>query len=411
MSALPAPNPLRRLLVWAGLALVVAVLLLQGRSLLARPGFLPLDDFVEYWAAGRLNALGQNPYDPESVHQLQDDIGRGADFPIMMWNPPWSLSLAMPLGRLPAPLARLLWFIAHLGLLAFCADSLWRLYGGPPRLRWLAWAIAFTFLPTHFLLWSGQIAPAILLGVVVFLFEQRRGRFWLAGAATVLIAIKPQLVYLFWPALLLWSIDRRCWSVLAGAVLTALLALVPPLLCNPAVLWQYSDALLHHPPAQWISPTIGSMLRLAFGPEKFWLQFVPPLVGLVWFVPHWLRHRRNWDWAEQMPWLLLASFLTASYGAWPYDLVVLLVPVVEAAARLVRRGQHEFLVIAAAGYLGFNILALAMNLLRFSAEWFLWMTPTLLVGYFLSCWSPRPRLSALELYQHLRQAAGRNTPG
>jgi hypothetical protein len=347
MSALPAPNPLRRLLVWAGLALIVAVLLLQGRSLLARPDFLPLDDFVEYWAAGHLNALGQNPYDPESVHKLQDDIGRGADFPIMMWNPPWTLSLAMPLGLLPAPLARLLWFIAHLGLLAFCADSLWRLYGGPPRLRWLAWAIAFTFLPTHFLLWSGQIAPFILLGVVAFLFEQRRGRFWLAGAATVLIA------------------------------------LVPPLLCNPAVLWQYVDALLHHPPAQWISPTIGSMLRLAFGPEKFWLQFVPPLVGLLWFVPHWLRHRRNWDWAEQMPWLLLASFLTASYGAWPYDLVVLLVPVIEAAARLVRRGQREFLVIAAAGYLGFNVLALAMNLLRFSAEWFLWMTPALLVGYFL----------------------------
>jgi hypothetical protein len=394
MTALPATNPLRRLLVWGGLVLVVAVLVLQGRSLLDRPDFLPLDDFVEYWAAGRLNAHGANPYDPKSLHELQNDAGRGAPFPILMWNPPWTLSLAMPLGLLPARLGRLLWFVVNLGVLAFCAAALWRLYGGPPRLRWLAWAVAFTFLPTHFLLWSGQIAPFLLLGVVGFLFAQRRGRFWLAGAATVLIAIKPQLVYLFWFALLLWSIDRRRWSVLAGAVLTALLALLPPLLCNPAVLWEYGDALLHHPPAQWISPTLGSMLRLAFGAEKFWLQFVPPLLGLSWFVPHWVRHRRDWDWLEQMPWLLLVSFLTASYGAWPYDLVVLLVPVLAVAVQVVRRGTPEWVLLAAACYLGFDGVALAMNLLRFSAEWFIWMTPALLLGYIL-CSGERPRLAPL----------------
>src|SRR5262249_30090088 len=158
------------------------------------------------------NARGANPYDPESLHELQNAAGRGAPFPIMMWNPPWTLCLAMPLGLLPVRLARLLWFVVNLGVLAFCAGALWRLHRGPPRRRWLAWAVAFTFLPTHFLLWSGQIAPFILLGVIVFLSEQGRGRLWSAGAATVLIAIKPQLVYLFWVALLLWSIDRRRWS-------------------------------------------------------------------------------------------------------------------------------------------------------------------------------------------------------
>jgi hypothetical protein len=111
-----------------------------------------------------------------------------------------------------------------------------------------------------------------------------------------------------------------------------------------------------------------------------------------------------------MPWLLLVSFLTASYGAWPYDLVVLLVPVLEAAARLVHRGQREPLLLALAGYLGFNAVALTMNLLHVNAEWFIWMTPALLVGYFLSCWTPRPRLSALELSQSLRQAADSKIP-
>jgi hypothetical protein len=383
MSALSAGCPLRRLLAGAGLVLVLVLLVLQGSSLAGRPNLLPLDDFVEYWAAGRLNAEGANPYDPARLHELQNAAGRGAPFPIMMWNPPWTLSLVLPLGLLPAHLGRLLWFVVNVGVLAFCADALWRLYGGEPRRRLLAWAIAFAFLPTHFLLWSGQIAPFLLLGVVGFLAAQHRGRYWAAGAATVLIAIKPQLVYLFWPALLLWALDRRRWSVLAGAALTALLALVPPLLCNPAVVWQYGDALLRHPPAQWISPTLGSLLRLAFGTDRFWLQFVPPLLGLAWFVPYWVRHRRTWDWAEQMPWLLLVSFLTASYGAWPYDLVVLLVPVLATAVRVVQRGDREGVLLAAVCYLAFDGLAWAMNLLHFSAEWFIWMTPALLLGCLL----------------------------
>ena len=45
-------------------ALVVGagVLLLP---LLNDPGIWPPDDYVEYWAAGRLNLHGQNPYSPE----------------------------------------------------------------------------------------------------------------------------------------------------------------------------------------------------------------------------------------------------------------------------------------------------------------------------------------------------------
>src|SRR5262249_31119857 len=158
-----------------------------------------------------------------------------------------------------------------------------------------------------------------------FLCMNRAGRPGLAGAAAVLLAIKPHLVFLFGFALLLWAVDRRRWRVLAGGALAGLAATALPPARHPPLLGPYWEALAHRPPAVWLSPTCGSLLRLAFGEDCFQLQFVPPLLGLLWFLVHWRRCRRTWDWGEQAPLLLLVSFLTAPYGAWPFDLVVLLV--------------------------------------------------------------------------------------
>ena len=69
----------------------------------------PLEDFVEYWAAGRLNAAGANPYDPGLMLQEQRQVGWPDRTPVMMYNPPWTLALAMPMGALSFGFARSLW--------------------------------------------------------------------------------------------------------------------------------------------------------------------------------------------------------------------------------------------------------------------------------------------------------------
>jgi len=301
----------------------------------------------------------------------------------MMWNPPWTLTFVMPFGILPARLSQLLWLAANLALILLCADWTWRFYGGSREQRWLAWGLGLTFLPTIFVLQSGQIGPAILLGLIAFLHFHERKQSWLAGAVLVLVAIKPHLAYLLWVAVLVWSVDRRRWSILVGGGLTGLIALFIPLACNPSVWSQYREALAHHPPEQWISPTPGAFLRLLFGAEHFWLQFVPTLAGLVWFALYWGRHRRTWDWPEHLPLLLLVSFATASYGAWPFDLVVLLLPVIQAAVWVVTARYRVVLRFGLAAYFSINGLALALNLFRFESLWFVWMTPAILACYLL----------------------------
>ena len=128
----PAPRSrLRSVLMGLALAAALAAICWKGARLLSDPTVLPPDDFVEYWAAGRLNALGQNPFEGSLLLPLEREAGRDTDEPVMMWNPPWTLSLAMPVGLLPARIAQLLWLAVSLLLVVACADRLWLVYEGP----------------------------------------------------------------------------------------------------------------------------------------------------------------------------------------------------------------------------------------------------------------------------------------
>lgn len=372
-------TPRRSLLAWAGLAVLAVVLILQADRL-TDPSLLGLADYIAYWSAGRLNVTGENPYSPATLLELQHGLGWPEDFPNMMYYPPWTLPLVMPFGALPYGLSRLLWLILHLALTVGCVDRIWKYYGGSDRHRLLVWVFALSFVPTLIVLRMGQIGPLLLLGIVGFLEFEKRGKDLLAGAILMLPAIKPQLVYLFGLAVLLWAVDRRRWRILLGGGLTALAALAVAAAFNPQVLSQYRYALAN-PPSVNITPTIGAFLRLGLGEDRTWLQFLPTLGGMLWFPFFWMKHRRTWNWADQAPLLLLVSFLTTSYGAWVFDLVVLLLPLVQMAAWTASSADRRFVMLAASGYLLLDGVALAMNLAGATYPAFIWMTPALLLSY------------------------------
>lgn len=377
----------RTLLMTVVLAVCLGLIVLKGAKLLADPTVMPPDDFVEYYAAGKLNARGQNPYDGDLLLPIERDAGRDTDEPIMMWNPPWTLTVAMPIGLLPARPAQMLWLAVSLGLILLSVDRLWFLYGGDPSRRWVSWLLALTFLPTLFVLQSGQIGAFILAGLAGFLIADRNRWHWLAGACGVLVAIKPHLVYLFWIALAVWAVRRPAgrWQVIAGGVVVGIIATAIPLATNPDVLTQYWEAMTHRTPEQWKSPTIGSYLREAFGEDRFGLQFVPTILGVAWLICDWLTKRhRPFEWAERLPMILLVSFATASYGAWPFDLVILLPAVIHVAATI--RGHRIWFALAA--WVAINAAALGSNITGLTSDTFVWMSPSLLLAYVLL--RPRP---------------------
>jgi len=375
--------------------LLALLLLLLGFLLLtsARGGgsraFDPKRDIVQYWAAGHLLLAGGNPYmpSPDELRSLPQASIWIQDTLVITWSLPWTLFFVIPLGFLDYVTASLLYALLTVVLVIACAVVLWQLYGGETKGEWLALLIAFSFFPTLGALAVGQISPLILTGLVGFLFFARRQKWWQAGACTVLIAIKPHLLYLFWLALILWSLRQRRWPVLGGGLIAGAMTTAIPVLINPPVLGYYLDNWAHRPPGQWATPTLGTLLRLLSDKplavnDSLWPLFVPTLLGLLWFIPHWRRQRDAWDWTEEMPLLLLMSFVTAPFG-WVLDQVVLLPAAIQAGVWVLRSVRPQVRIAALIGYIAVNAPPWLMAMRRTDQFWYIWIAPALLLGYLL----------------------------
>jgi len=371
----------RRIFTWLALTVALLFLLFQ-LSRYARQAPLVIGDFVEYWSAGRLCLQGDDPYDLAQLDVVQRSAGSTKPRSLLMHNPPWMLSIVLPFALLDYNVGVLTWILFLLAGLVVSTDLIWQSYEYPSSRRWIAWVLGALFVPSMFALNIGQISPLLLLGLSIFLYCAKRERWGWAGLALILVTAKPQLLYLFWIALALWALTRRKWRLVVGGLAGLLLTLIVPLLLRPHLLSDYVRATLAHPPKRWMTPTWGAVLRLQFGWQRMWLQFIPPLLGVGWLIHAWRRCRKTWIWREQLPALLFASLLTTAYG-WSHDQVVLLIPVIQAVGSLVFRRAGAFPWVMAGGYVLINALALGIHVLKLGEFWFIWMAPAWLGWYML----------------------------
>ncbi len=297
---------------------------------------LPLDrllfgiDFTEYWSSSRLLLTGENPYSVEAGELLTKDFTWPRGYPVSMYNPPWVLSIVLPLGLLPYSISRLLWLVLNTVIVLVCSDILWQLYKGPPNLRWISWILGIFFIPAINCLHYGQIAPLILLGIVGFLYFAEKKNPLLAGCAAFLVSIKPVLLILFWVIFFLWIYKTKLWSALWACIATGLLALIIPILINNHIISQYIHMYTVIPLYEYELPLIAFALRLIFGLNYHWLQYLPTLFGVVWLLLYWNRHNNHWDMLEYLPLVLMVSLITASYG-WSYDQIVFIPILIQSA--------------------------------------------------------------------------------
>lgn len=333
------PSTLRTLLV---VAVGGAAVALVADRIVNSPGLFTPRDFIEYWAAGRVNLRGGNPYDPRQVLVEQRSAEPHRDGALMMWNPPPALAVYMPLGALPARWAALLWCGVQLAAVLWACALLWREYG--PDRRWWAAAVAVPFVGTWWLVTYGQNTGLILLGLAGFLHFIRRDRPLAAGACAALTALKPHLLAGFGVLLIADAVTRSGRRALgAGAAMVAV-ALIAALVPNPEVVQQFVTAAREPRPetvplSRYMLPAPAYWLREWVAPDRFWVQFIPCAVACAGLLAYRARKGAAWDWSGALPAVVAVSVLTTPYGGWIFDLPVLLVPVVWAAARLVRANR------------------------------------------------------------------------
>ena len=342
--------------------------------------FLNPRDFLEYWAAGAANAPGANPYAAAELLPLQRAADPGRDAAVMMWNPPWALAAYMPFGLLPPRWATLLWVGLQLAAVMLACDWLWRAGGGPPRARWVAQLVGLSFAPVVWTVLYGQNTGLLVLGLAGFAHFRRAGRPAAAGAFAALTALKPHLLAVFGVLLVADAVAARGRVALAAGGATLLAALAVAAAANPAVLSQYRDAVRHPGPDavgldQWALPAASYWLRAAAG-AGFWVQFVPCAVACVGYVARRVRLGTRWDWAAEMPAVVWVSVLVTPYGGWVFDLTVLLVPLVPAAARVVAARRWVAGGVLLAGHAAITAASLAW---AGSLPGFFWVAPAVLL--------------------------------
>jgi len=345
-------------------------------------------DFAAYWASAQLLLSGRNPYSPAELLDLQRALGWQDSSPLVMWNPPWTFTVTLPFGLLDFNTGQFLWLMLHVLLLLISCQLWWNLYGVRADRSRIAWFLAMTFVPTIFVLVLGQIALLALLGLTGFVYLERQGKDFAAGAALVLVTVKPHFVYLFWLALLLWIVQRNARAVVYGAGLTALVAAVLPLIFDPSVYHQY--IALFRPTALQLpldlpAPTLRNAAKLLLHLDLGVWQALPSLLAAVWIIFYWWRHREDWQWSERLPLVLLVSLATSAY-TWTFDQVVFLPALIQGAGWLVRQRLPWYRSIAAWLYITIDLSHVGLRIFVSEELWYFWLAPAFLIAYLVYLW-------------------------
>ena len=326
-----------------------ALVFVLGRFV-AQPDFKFPKDFLEYWASGRLNLRGKNPYDAEKLFAEQLAAQPDRDHAVMMWNPPPSLAVYMPVALLPARWASLMWQGVQFAAIMLACHLLWQVYGvrvpgrssggaESDRGPWYAAVAGFACVGTWWVVGYGQNTGLLALGLAGFLYYTHKGKPLAAGACAALTALKPHLLAGFGALYIADALTRRGRVALGAGVAVVAAALAVAVLANPHVVGQFLAAVRDPGPYTvplhgWKLPVPSYWLRVWIDYDSFWIQFVPCMVASAALVTWRLRAGRDWDWVRAMPAVVAVSVLTTPYGGWIFDLPVLLVPVVWCTARL-----------------------------------------------------------------------------
>jgi hypothetical protein len=242
---------------------------------------------------------------------------------------------------------------------------------GRTRGRWhLA---ALLFIGCIACIGSGQSSSFALLGSALFLRFHQRWPF-AAGAALSLCVFKPHLFLPFAVVLLIWTVQRRVHRLILGLCTAAAAQLLLAWWMYPHVFTAYTCAMASDGIEDQFMPAIAVAIRFLVAPHALWLGILPAFLGCAWAAWYFIRRRRTWDWATELPLLLLVSLIAAPY-AWIVDSVLVVPAIVAVAPRCSESWRAVLLITMSAATFQY---CMAPNM---DSPWLLWQTPAMVAWY------------------------------
>ncbi len=311
-----------KIILIIALAAVLALSAWGIYRLLTARGQVIIWDFHPQWVALRSMLFeGKNPYSAEVLLTIQRQVyGRAALPDEDQETFPYPLSIIViigPLALLPLPVAQTVWLLLlEVSLLAFFVVAPKAVGWRPP-----AWLLAITALfmlglyPNVWAMILGQTAIVMAALIAIAWWGLRTGHWQIAGVCLALATIKPHLVFLLVPAVLIWAIYRQRWRlVIAFAITLGILILLP-------MLWRPTWPLDWLTAANYYSSFYSFDPPLAMLTGSTWLGWLLAGVLLVWTAVAW-RRTPDPDWALSM--VLVIAALAAPRATQANQLVLLL---------------------------------------------------------------------------------------
>ncbi len=275
-------------------------------------------DFICYWAAGQRLVHHSDPYDGQGILQIEKSIGYKASSPFFMSEPPTAFFLVLPLGFLSGKAGAVLWSLAIIACLMASIRLLWILNGRPPDRLHL---VGYLFPPGLACLLAGHTGIFVLFGVVLFLYFHD-SKPYLAGAALIVLALKPQLFFPFDLVLVLWVVACKRFRIAIGALTAIALSIILSLVLDHSA-WSHYAQMRAEQIDDQIAPTTSLVFQALLAQNHPWVQFIPTAVACAWAARRYLNNHVRWDWQNDIPLLLLVSVMT-SPDAWFTDEAIVL---------------------------------------------------------------------------------------
>ena len=309
---------------------------------LAHPGG---NDFYPRWAGGCAWLLrGENPYAESATLAIQEGIyGRPARpaedqvafaYPIYVIVVTWPLCFSKEFSLVQA-----IWMTALTHLLIAAAGLARRLSRWGPAPHLWPWVLPWAVLvyPNARAVLLGQLAVVVAALILGCLEAVRLRKDVVAGVLLALTTIKPQMVFLFVPWILLWSAAQHRWKVIQAFAASLAALIVLPMLWLPS----WPADFLSQLTAYTSYTELRSILWIAVSyyarlPDA--VLTIVTVVALAWLAWEWYRSRRmaltSMLWTASLT-LVVTHFVAPRTATTHF--VPLMLPLFMAFALLVRR--------------------------------------------------------------------------
>jgi hypothetical protein len=291
------------------------------------------NDLVPRWIGGRALILeGINPYSEEVTLRAQVMLhGRPAERPEEdlgnFTYPLYSLLFVWPLCLVgDFALVRAIWMWVLLGGLVASAVVWLRVIGWRPRMGvWSLTIVWMLFLYHNFrAVLLGQYAVLIMLLVVAAVWALKGKRDGMAGVLMALSTVKPPLVYLAIPWMLIWTAGKRRWRFWWGFGLSMVALTVVSAVLVPTWPLDMVRQMMAYPSFTVYGSLTFMIVQYALRLGPILESAAMILLGVGMLLLGWRLWRGSW---EQMLWMLglllvLTNFFTPRIATTNYLMFV-----------------------------------------------------------------------------------------